>query len=215
MNTLFTPPGDSGGRSDRGNRHLQLSYAARRARHCIRIMSHNAKMKAVPATVHGEGVWLHSYPLSALRTVRHSPPLKRCGRVGGLAGGHAGRRWADQGGTFYCHTDPSEWPRRSAAASGAAGLVYYSRQLVSSICRFVARKGSSVDASSGALPGRRRASQAGPAVSYDGNSYGKLNIHTRPPHTRHNNINSYVHAWARACACPCEGGGVSGFWGGT
>ena len=72
VNTLFTPPGDSGGRSDRGYRHLQLSCAARRARHCIRIMSRDAKMKSVPATVHGEGVWLHNYPLSALRTVRHS-----------------------------------------------------------------------------------------------------------------------------------------------
>ena len=38
VNTLFTPPGDSGGRSDRGYRHLQLSCAARRARHCIRTM---------------------------------------------------------------------------------------------------------------------------------------------------------------------------------
>jgi len=41
----------------------------------------------------------------------------------------------------------------------------------------------SADASSGALPGRRRASQAGPAVSYDGNIQRELNKHTRTPHS--------------------------------
>ena len=58
VNTLFTPPGDSGGRSDRGYRHLKLSCAAMRARRCIRIMSRDPKVKYIPATAHGEGVRL-------------------------------------------------------------------------------------------------------------------------------------------------------------
>ena len=50
-------------------------------------------------------------------------------RVGGLVGGRPCGPETGRSGRFYCRTDPSEWPRRSAAASGAAGLVHYSRQL--------------------------------------------------------------------------------------
>ena len=112
----------------RGYRHLQLSCAAMRARHCIIIMSCNTEVKAVPATVHGEGVWLHNYPLSALRTVRYSASFEAM-RSGRRIGGRPCGPETGRPGRFYCQTDPSEWPRRSAAASGAAGLVYYSRKL--------------------------------------------------------------------------------------
>ena len=58
-----------------GSRRLQPDNAARRARHCIRIMTNNAPSKAVPATVHGEGASLHYYTISAVGGVRHfSPP---------------------------------------------------------------------------------------------------------------------------------------------
>ena len=62
-----------------GSRHLQLHNAARRARHCIRTMTHSPPVKPVPATVHGEGVWLQNYPISALRGVRpFFAPRWRC-----------------------------------------------------------------------------------------------------------------------------------------
>ena len=58
-----------------GSRRLQPDNAARRARHCIRIMTNNAPSKAVLATVHGEGASLHYYTISAVGGVRHfSPP---------------------------------------------------------------------------------------------------------------------------------------------
>ena len=58
-----------------GSRRLQPDNAARRARHCIRIMTNNAPSKAVPATVHGDGASLHYYTISAVGGVRHfSPP---------------------------------------------------------------------------------------------------------------------------------------------
>ena len=55
------------------SRHIQPDNAARRARRCIRTMPRSPPVKPVPATVHGEGVRLQYYLISALRGVN---PLK-------------------------------------------------------------------------------------------------------------------------------------------
>ena len=97
---------------------------------------------------------------------------------------HAGRRRADQGGDTARPTrlsGPAAQPPLPAPPGWYITVESEVREL--GVSMEITSKRWSADASSGALPGRRRASQAGPAVSYDGNSQRKLNIHTRTPHS--------------------------------
>ena len=66
------------------SRHLQPDNAARRARRCIRTTTRSPPVKPVPATVHGEGVRLQYYLISALRGVNPLTPFPPR-RSGGMA----------------------------------------------------------------------------------------------------------------------------------
>ena len=86
-------------------------------------------------------------------------------RVGGLSGGHAGRRRADQAGSTAGPTrlsGPAAQPPPPAPPGSYITVDSYVRDL--GVPVEDGKHGWSADASSAALPGRRRASQAVPAV---------------------------------------------------
>ena len=115
--------------------------------------------------------------LEPVRCVRRrGPPSRRA--VGRPCGPET-----DRPRRFYHPTAPSEWPHRSAAASGTAGVAHISVLLGPGLGR--SRGGRQgrvvVDASSGGPAGCRQASRGSSTVSHDRMSLSDAHLHRSVP----------------------------------
>ena len=148
-------------------------------------MTHSPPVKPVPATVHGEGVWLHNYPISALRGVRPFNPFfaprSRCRMM-------RPREAMSAADTHLGPVPPSPMTRSASQILRSGRLCHHTRAVGSKgvtvdYCGPVDQSlGSRMDdASSGAPSGRRQASRGGPTVKYDWFSLYDAQLHRSVP----------------------------------